>query len=248
MYVSTRALVIRSVPYKDADRILTVLSDKLGRITVRARGAVRKNSTLSSASQLFCCSDMVLFEKDGRYTLNEAHITEQFEGLRADLHAMSLASYFAEVLSSQEEDDTLGSSELLRLALNCLYALSSGKYHRELVKAAFELRYMTLSGYEPDLNCCALCGCLLSGDTRSLPEKGEIYCLECAPRYGVELSLCALTAARHFVSCELKKLLQVSVSEQDAQSLSEFSGRYLKSCLERGFKTLDFYYSLGEIR
>ena len=70
MYVSTRGLVIRSVPYRDADRILTVLSDKLGRITVRARGAVRKNSTLSSACQLFCCSDMVLFEKDGRYTLN----------------------------------------------------------------------------------------------------------------------------------------------------------------------------------
>ena len=248
MYVSTRALVIRSVPYRDSDRILTVLSDKLGRITVKVRGASRKNSPLSSASQLFCCSDMVLFEKDGRYTLNEAHITEQFEGLRADLHAMSLASYFAEVLSSQEEDEAAGSSELLRLSLNCLYALASGKYYRELVKAAFELRFVALSGYEPDLSSCALCGCLLSGDTRALPEKGEIYCLECAPRFGVELSLSALTAARHFVSCELKKLLQVSLTRQDARDLSEFSGRYLKSCLERGFKTLDFYYSLGDIQ
>ena len=246
MYVSTRALVIRSIPYKDADRILTLLSDKLGRITVKARGVSRKSSLLTPACQLFCCSDMVLFEKDGRYTLNEAHITDQFEGLRADLKSMALASYFAEVLNAQDEDEAMGSSELLRLALNCLYALSSGKYPCELVKAAFELRYMALSGYEPDLSCCAGCGCLLQSG-RAIPEKGEIYCSECAPRYGIELSLSALTAARHFVTCELKKLLNVSLIPSDIIALSDFSGRYLKSCLERGFKTLDFYYSLGDI-
>jgi len=245
MYVSTRALVIRSVPYRDSDRILTLLSDKLGRITVKARGAVRKNSTLASACQLFCCSDMVLFEKDGRYTLNEAHIIEQFEGLRADLHSMALASYFADVLANQEEDQAEGSCELLRLALNCLYALSSNRYPCELVKAAFELRFVALSGYEPDLNSCALCGCLVNGG-RAVAEKGEVYCLECAPRYGIDLSVSSLTAARHFVSCELKKLLQVTLTDADARALSEFSGRYLRSCLERSFKTLDFYYSLGE--
>lgn len=246
MYLSTRALVIRSVPYRDADCILTVLSDKLGRATVKARGIRRKNSPLSSACQLFCCSDMVLFEKDGRYTLNEAHITEQFEGLRADLKSMALASYFSEVLASEEEDAAADSSELLRLALNCLYALASGKYQHHTVKAAFELRYMTLSGYEPDLICCAGCGCLLHFG-RGVPEKGEIYCPECAPRYGIELSEQAVWAGRHFISCELKKLLSVSLTPGDAKALSDFSCRYLKSCLERSFKTLDFYYSLGDI-
>ena len=247
MYLSTRALVIRSVPYRDADCILTVLSDKLGRATVKARGVMRKSSPLSSACQLFCCSDMVLFEKDGRYTLNEAHITEQFEGLRRDLGSMALASYFAEVLASEEEDTAADSSQLLRLALNCIYALASGRYPHNIVKAAFELRYMTLSGYEPDLTSCALCGCLLKNG-RGVPEKGEIYCFECAPRYGIELSEQAVWAGRHFIGCELKKLLSVSLTNEDARALADFSGRYLKSCLERNFKTLDFYYSLGDIQ
>lgn len=240
MFVSTRGLVIRSVQYKDADRVLTVLSDKLGRVTVKARGVSRKNSRLASSAQLFCCSDMVLYENQGRYSLNEAQVVEQFEGLRSDITRMALASYFAEVLGLEEEEEQIGGEELLRLTLNCLYALSGGKYPEPLIKAAFELRYMAQSGYEPDLYSCSGCGEVLQKG-RAIPERGEVYCPNCAARFGIELSENALSAARHMLICDLKKLLSVSVSLDEANTLSDFSGRYLRSCLERGFKTLDFY-------
>ena len=246
MFVSTRGLVIRSVQYKDADRVLTVLSDKLGRVTVKARGVSRKNSRLASSAQLFCCSDMVLYENQGRYSLNEAQIVEQFEGLRSDISRMALASYFAEVLGCEEEEEEAGGEELLRLTLNCLYALSGGKYPESLIKAAFELRYMAQSGYEPDLYSCSGCGEVLESG-RAIPERGEVYCKNCAAPFGIDLSANALSAARHILTCELKKLLSVSVSPDEARALSDFSGRYLRSCLERGFKTLDFYNSLGDI-
>lgn len=240
MFVSTRGLVIRSVQYKDADRVLTVLSDKLGRVTVKARGVSRKNSRLASSAQLFSCSDMVLYESQGRYCLNEAQVVEQFEGLRSDISRMALASYFAEVLGFEEETEETGGEELLRLTLNCLYALSSGKYPEALIKAAFELRYMAQSGYEPDLFSCSGCGEVLE-QGRAVPERGEVYCPACAAPFGIDISANALAAARHILTCELKKLLSVSVTPDEARQLSEFSGRYLRSCLERGFKTLDFY-------
>jgi DNA repair protein RecO (recombination protein O) len=228
------------VQYKDADRVLTVLSDKLGRVTVKARGVSRKNSRLASAAQLFSCSDMVLYENQGRYTLNEAQVIEQFEGLRSDINRMALASYFAEVLACEEEGEQTGGDELLRLALNCLYALSSGKYPESLIKAAFELRYMAISGYEPDLYFCSGCGEELSRG-RAIPERGEMYCPNCAAPFGIDLTENATSAARHMLSCDLKKLLSVTVTLDECQSLSDFSGRYMRACLERGFKTLDFY-------
>ena len=246
MYLTIQALVLRVTDYNDRDALLTVLTKNYGKLTVKARGLRRKNSPLTAPCQLLAFGEFTVFEYRGMYTINEAHSLELFQGLRRDLQKLSLGTYFAQVAEVISQED-LPNPELLSLTLNCLYALAKLDVAEQLVKAAFELRFVALSGYEPDLNSCALCGCLLSADTRSLPEKGEIYCLECAPRYGVELSLSALTAARHFVSCELKKLLQVSLTEQDARNLSEFSGRYLKSCLERGFKTLDFYYSLGDI-
>ena len=44
MHTTVRGLVIRAVDYKEADRILTVLTEEMGKITVGARGVRRKNA------------------------------------------------------------------------------------------------------------------------------------------------------------------------------------------------------------
>ena len=148
MHAVVGGLVIRSVDYRESDKILTVLTDRLGKLTVSARGARRRGSRLLPAVQLFAYSEMTLFEYNGRYRLDEAETREQFAGLRRDLDGASLASYLAEVLGTEAEGSPLQPG-VLRLALNSLYALSRGD-ERWKVKAAFELRYAALSGYAPD--------------------------------------------------------------------------------------------------
>ena len=44
MFKTTRGLVLREVRYKEADRILTILTESEGKITAKARGALRKTS------------------------------------------------------------------------------------------------------------------------------------------------------------------------------------------------------------
>ena len=157
MFLTTRGLVLREVRYKESDKILTVLTQHEGKVTVRARGALRKGSRITAATQLLTYSDMTIFENRGRRTLNEASTVEEFLGLRADLGAFALGSYFAELLetvSAEEYPDP----PVLQLGLNSLYALSRALCPPEQIKAVFELRLMCLAGYEPDLSCCAQCG------------------------------------------------------------------------------------------
>ena len=49
MYLNTKALVLREVKYKDADKILTVLTADEGKLTVKARGALRKSCKYAAA-------------------------------------------------------------------------------------------------------------------------------------------------------------------------------------------------------
>ena len=44
MHAVVGGLVIRSVDYRESDKILTVLTDRLGKLTVSARGARRRGS------------------------------------------------------------------------------------------------------------------------------------------------------------------------------------------------------------
>ena len=56
MHLTTKALVLREVSYKESDKILTVLTAAEGKLTVSARGCRRRNSPIAAASQLLVWS------------------------------------------------------------------------------------------------------------------------------------------------------------------------------------------------
>lgn len=62
MFLTTRGLVLREVRYKESDKILTVLTQHEGKVTVRARGALRKGSRITAATQLLTYSDMTILK------------------------------------------------------------------------------------------------------------------------------------------------------------------------------------------
>ena len=70
MYLTTRGLVLRVTKYNDTDALLTVLSQRDGKLTLKARGLYRKNSPLIAPCQLLAYSEFTLFEYRDQYTIN----------------------------------------------------------------------------------------------------------------------------------------------------------------------------------
>ena len=243
MHTTVRGLVIRSVDYREADKILTVLTEEQGRITVGARGVRRKNARHSAACQLFAYASMTLIERQGRYTLTDSEVLLQFHGLSADIDKLALASYMAELLGTEGEDNPAGGAAV-RLAVNCLYALSRDMAPVGLVKPVFELRWLAESGYRPQLTDCPVCGTRPSHGRFNLYE-GRLYCGGCGSRAGdVPLDEGALQAARFLLDCPLREIFSFRLSEEGLRQLSRMTEGYLLAQMDRPFKTLDFYKSL----
>ena len=246
MYLKIQGLVIRSTPYSDHDLLLTLLTAQYGKLTVKARGARRKNSRLIAPCQLLAYSEFTLFEKDGRYTVNEAQTIELFLGIQKDLGKLALATYFSQVTEviSQEDTPTPG---LLPLMLNSLHALSKTDAPEEKVKAVFELRLATISGYAPDLSGCAICGGL-TPDLFHLSE-GHLECSRCggtrATGIRMPIKPGVLDAMRYICYCDPKKLFSFTLNDENYELLSAITESYLSTQLERGFSALDFYKSLS---
>ena len=178
MRLTTQGIVLRETNYKEADKILTVLTRDLGKRTVKARGCRRKNSKLTAASQLLVYSEMTLSERGEFTTLTEADPLEQFWSVRQDLEDLALASYFAEVTEATAQEGE-AAPELLSLLLNSLYALDTLKKPRALVKAAFELKLLCLTGYAPMLEGCAVCGAQEPAGARLHLSQGVLHCARC---------------------------------------------------------------------
>ncbi len=245
MFETLQALVLREVRYKEADRILTLLTDRDGKLTARARGALRKSSRIAAATQQLTFAEMTLFENRGRRTVNEAAVLESFDGLRGDMEKLALASYFAECAEALSVEDQ-PEPELLQLTLNCLYALSRGLHKAEKIKAAFETRLMCISGYAPELSRCAVCGREPEDPVLSL-DQGCVCCRSCGGRgERCDLGEEGLTAMRYLANAPAKQILSFDLSDSALARLGDASERYFLRRTERGFSTLDYWKSLRE--
>lgn len=243
MYKTTRGLVLREVSYRDSSRILTILTESDGKLTVSARGARRKGSKIAAATQLLAFSELTLFGRGGRWHLNEGSTIELFEGLRNDLGRLTLGEYFAQLLEAVSDEDN-PSIDVLRLGLNSLYALSEGKKADMLIKAAFELRLMCLAGYEPMLDFCDTCGQKELSSPMLDAYGGVLLCSKCAAengRKGIELCLSSLAAMRFITETENSRYFSFTLNNEALERLSEATEQYVEAQLERSFRILEFY-------
>lgn len=238
MFQTTKALVLREVKYKEADRILTLLTEDEGKLTAKAQGALRKNSKFGAATQFLTWSELTLFGNRGHWSVREGSVIEGFEGLRTDLEALAVASYIAQVLETVSDEDA-PDPQVLQLGLNSLYALSHALCEKEQVKAAFELRLMCLAGFAPELTRCVVCGREQDG-MRFSPAQGGLLCPDCG-RYADPVSPSCLAAMRHVTSAGAKKIFSFSLTGDAAREFSVICEGYLLTCLERGFSSLDYY-------
>ena len=243
MRLTTQGIVLRETNYKEADKILTVLTSEFGKRTVKSRACRRKNSRLTAGSQLLVYSDLTLHQRGEYLTLSEADPLAQFWSLRQDLERLALASYFAEVTEHcAQEGEACG--DLLSLLLNCLYALDKLDKPLVQVKAAFELRLLCLMGYEPLLEGCAICGREDPADPVLDPVQGLLRCRDCGGSGGRPLCRDSLAALRHIIYGHPKRLYSFRLGEDSLRRLTAASEAFLYAQLERTFGALDFYKTL----
>ena len=245
MHVTVKGLVLRVTAYKETDALLTLLTEDLGKITVKARSLRRKNNPLSATCQLLAYGEFTLFEYRGMYTVNEASSIMLFPQLHKDIVKLSLGTYFAQVAEALSQED-VPNPELLSLTLNCLYALCKLSVSEQQIKSVFELRSACIAGYMPDLSGCYRCA-------EPMPEMfditaGRLECRSCrsAASTGIRLPVSAgvLDAMRYICFSDQKNILSFRASGETIDMLAQITESYLSTQLERGFSTLDFYKSL----
>ena len=248
MHMTTKALVLRTVDYKETDKILTLFTQEQGKLTASARGCRKKGSAIAAGCQLLAWSEMVLYDYQGRWAVKEASTERLFQGARDDIERLALGCYFAEAAELLAVEG-LPSRSLLSLTLNSLHALDKlPEKPLPLVKAAFEWKAMALAGYEPLIDGCAVCGVNPPEAPRFHLREGVLHCAKCRGAGGegisMPLSLPALAALEHIVHGDPKRLFSFRLDGEPLKELADAAEAYLHTQLERGFSTLDYYKSL----
>lgn len=151
MEIKTDAIVLQAIDYKDDDKLLTLFSPSLGKLTAGIRGVKKPKAKLSFAAQPFCFAEYVLAEKGGRYTVTGAYLHESFFALRTDLTCFYAACAAAEVCRGILLENEAYEGLFIGF-IECLKALSLGGADVAEALIGFILIALRESGYPIDLS------------------------------------------------------------------------------------------------
>lgn len=244
-------VIIRETLINDSDKLLTVITDSRGKITLKAKGVKNIKNRNSAGTQIFTYSDFELTERSGRFTLKTAYPKQSFFGLRNDVLRYALACYLADAagyVTAENNDET----QVLRLILNAFYALSEKTdIPLSKIKAAFELKLMSVCGFMPELDCCACCSDDVQTDGKLYFSfsHGGIICDRCKSMNGtflraVRIERPVIQAMKTVSESDIKKFLAFSLDEPYRKDFCTVCESYLLHQTERGYETLKIYKNM----
>lgn len=141
--LSTEGIILKRHNFGEADRVMTALTDRFGKISIVARGVRRITSRRAGNVEILNRVSMGLF-KGKNYTLTEAQSLETFPVIKSQLTLSTIAFHLIELADKLllEDQPNVVAYSLLLTALRFLEVNP-----RQIFVRAYEIKMMSLAGF-----------------------------------------------------------------------------------------------------
>ena len=225
-------IIICENNFGDYDKMLTMLTPGLGKISCVAKGARRPKSALLAGTQFLCFGEYLMYKGANTYNINSCETIEVFYNLRTDLDKLNNAVHITKIIRDVTEENQ-NCYKILQLFLNTLYTLSETDKDPELVISVFKLKLLCYLGFTPRISECINCKQKENLQYFSLKDNG-FKCSACAKQDKSCLSMSESTAnaIRYIVMAPAKKLYSFNLKDESLNELKLITKLYFDEKLE----------------
>lgn len=258
--IKQNGLVVKERDLGENDKLLTILTERYGKLVVVAKGVKSVRNRHFACCQLFSYASFGLRKRGNYYYITDSDLLENYYDIRNDISKLSLASFICDVVDDVTQEGN-NDDEILRLCLNMLYAISKEIKPLEFIRAVFEIRISAELGFSPDVEACSVCNEFETDIYYFGIIDGNIVCERCKNKpiftnvenpfleRGLEkpvsiVSKSVLSAIKYIISVKQSRILSFNLDDSELFSFYDVAERYLLNHLERSFYSLDFYKSL----
>ncbi|MCX6808196.1 MAG: DNA repair protein RecO [Candidatus Berkelbacteria bacterium] len=241
----TKAIVIKGSNFGEADRILTIFTERFGKIKALAKGVRKIRSHMAGSLEPFQLVDLQLHEGKTFQIVTGAVTGECFPNIHSDLPKTSAAFYVSELIDKfVEEKQKL--PEIFNLYLEILWTIEDSD--RPLLIRAFELKLIEAAGFNPELYECVHCKEKISpGENFWDAVEGGLICNNCQNVHhhgALRISDETIKFLRFVGKSDLATVGRLKLSQETEDEAGEILEKYLGNLLEREIKSRKFMDNL----
>jgi DNA repair protein RecO (recombination protein O) len=231
----SEAIILRSYPLAEADRLISFLSRTMGRVRGVAAGARRTKSRFGSTLQSLSHVRIWYYEKETRdlVRINQCEMIESFLDAFGDYASSVALALFSEITEAVLPEKEAADANFRLLLLSAQTVKKTRK--PEIPLAYFSLWTVKLGGWLPAFDACVKCGSVLTGREPLFFSSSALaaFCANCRRAGMRTLSPAALSAIRKMLSERLDKIAEDSVPPVAAREITDVALDIIEQQIDR---------------
>lgn len=243
------AVVLRTHRLGEADRIITVLTRRHGKLRGVAKGVRRTSSKFGARLEPFAQVDLQITETRSLGIFTSVVSKNLFgKDLLDDYTRYTAAEVMVEIADKMVVEEGVPAVQHYLLLVGALKALTQGTTDgvrsSMVIMDSYVLRAASLAGYAPQLECCAVCGAA-GPHSWFHPGSGGITCYRCHPNDAISITSAVLAYLVALLTGDwpATRLVESAVITQ----ASGLVRTYLDWHLERSIKSYDHFVRQGHL-
>ncbi len=149
--LKTKAIVLARINYREADRIITLISEDYGKIRLMARGVRNMKSKLAGGIELFSVNDIsFILGKGDISTLVSSRLNTNYPNILTDLERVQAGYDFLKTIDRMTQDGS--GSEYFDLLESALGGLNDSNLGKTVLRLWFTSHLIAISGHSPNLS------------------------------------------------------------------------------------------------
>ncbi|MBR5914664.1 MAG: DNA repair protein RecO [Selenomonadaceae bacterium] len=232
-------IILNTVDFGDANRVVTIYSKEFGKIEVNAYGCRRARSPLSGVIQMFnqICAEI---KKSSQVdSIRDADILKFYPNLTADIERLSYAAIFFEIVNKMTLPKIVDIG-IYNLLVNALPVIN--KKNPQIAALIAIAQFMEFTGFQLNFKKCVRCGKIIEGDASLSLTEGGTICKNCShgavKGYSYPENL--RTTFETLLNFNWKSENQINFSLRQVYAAQKILFQYVQNILGQELKSIKF--------
>lgn len=231
--IKIKGIVINDTNYSESSKILNIITEEKGIISVISKGCRNYKSKLRSSScKLTYGYFHINYKENTLSTLIETDIIDELKNIKTDIKKIGYGAYLLDLAKQVMKQNT--NKEIFNILEASLLKINNN-FDPELITNIAELKYLTYLGVKPVLDKCSICK-----DTKDIitvnSDAGGYICKNCYTNEYIADEK-TLKLLRMFDFVDIAKIKELNIVEKNKREINKFledyytkyTGLYLKS-------------------
>lgn len=247
MLEKVEGVIIRTQDYGETHIIATLLSNKLGKIGVLARGAKKPKSRMSAVTQLFIHGEYLVRIGKGLSVIEQGDVIQSHRKIREDIFLTAYASYLAE-LTNILLDEKTPNHYVYQQFLATLNGITEQKDPLVLTMM-YEMKLYKVAGFAPIIDYCQNCQGTDQISAFSIKEAGVLCqrCLAVDPNHR-PINQIQYKLLRLFAEVDMERIANITVKEENKIIIQNILEQYYETYGSLALKSRKFLKQIDKFK